>query len=244
MKTRRSDHPRRRIDRRGKVAISRVPLHEQVADEIRHMIISGSLHPGEKVRVSELAEDLDVSLTPLREALKILDKDGLVELMTNRGARVSEITVEGTRSLFEVISRLEALAAELAASRITEQEMQDLEELHARMRDRHEAGDLPAYFDLNRQIHDLVVEAAKNPDLARVRTSLAFNVERARFVAVATEVHREKSMQDHKRLMAALRQRDAETAHDVWREHLERAGNETCRLVGLWKEVVGTNAAE
>ncbi|MDK3074996.1 GntR family transcriptional regulator [Sedimentitalea sp. JM2-8] len=244
MKTRRTDHPRRRVDRRGKVAISRVPLHEQVADEIRHMIVSGELPPGEKIRVSELAEDLDVSLTPLREALKILDKDGLVELMTNRGARVSEISVEGTRSLFEVNSRIEALAAELAASRITEREMQTLEELHARMRDRHEAGDLPDYFDLNRQIHDLVVEAAKNPELARIRTGLAFHVERARFLSVASEGHRGKSMQDHERLMAALRLRDAAAAHDVWREHLERAGNETCRLVGLWKKEAETTAAE
>lgn len=244
MKTRRSDNPRRRVDRRGKVAISRLSLHEQVAEEIRYMIISGDLRPGEKIRVSELAEDLDVSLTPMREALKSLEKDGMVDLMTNRGARVSEISVEGTRSLFEVISRLEALAAELAAKRITEQEMQTLEDLHARMRDRHEAGDLPAYFDLNRQIHDLVVEAAKNPDLSRVRTSLAFNVERARFLSVATEAHRGKSVQDHERLMAALRQHDAEAAHDVWREHLERAGNETCRLVGLWKDEAEAAAAE
>lgn len=244
MKTRKSDHPRRRVDRRGKVAISRVPLHEQVAGEIRHMIVSGDLPPGEKIRVSELAADLDVSLTPMREALKILDKDGLVELMTNRGARVSEISVEGTRSLFEVISRLEALAAELAARRITEAEMEELEDLHARMRERHEAGDLPAYFDLNRQIHDRVVAAAKNPDLARVRTSLAFHVERARFLSVATDAHRERSMQDHDRLMAALRQRDADAAHDVWEEHLERAGNETCRLVALWKKEAETTAAQ
>ena len=244
MKTRRSEHPRQRVDRRGKVAISRVPLHDQVAEEIRNMIVSGDLRPGEKIRVAELAEDLEVSLTPLREALKILDKDGLVELMANRGARVSEISVEGTRSLFEVISRLEALAAELAASRITEQEMQRLEDLHARMRDRHEAGDLPAYFQLNRQIHDLVVAAAKNPDLARVRTGLAFHVERARFLSVASEGHRERSMQDHHRLVTALRERDAATAHDVWRTHLERAGTETCRLVGLWQEEAEATAAE
>lgn len=243
MKTRRSDHPRRRVDQRGKLAISRVPLHEQVAAEIRNMIVSGKLLPGEKIRVSQLAEDLDVSLTPMREALKILDKDGLVELMTNRGARVSEISVEGTRSLFEVISRLEALAAELAASRITDEEMRTLQELHLRMGECHRTGDLPAYFNLNRQVHDLVVAAAKNPELTRVRTGLAFHVERARFLSVATDAHREKSMQDHERLMAALRQRDAGAAHEVWRAHLERAGNETCRLVGLWKEETEAAAA-
>lgn len=244
MKTRRSEHPRRRVDRRGKVAISRVPLHEQVAEEIRRMIVSGELRPGEKIRVAELAEELDVSLTPMREALKILDKENLVELMTNRGARVVEITVEGTRSLFEVISRLEALAAELAASRITDEEMQVLEDLHARMQDRHKAGDLPTYFDLNRQIHDLVVKAANNPDLAHVRTSLAYHVERARFLSVATDAHREKSMEDHERLMEALRRRDANAARDIWQTHLERAGVETCRLVALWKDRADATAAQ
>ncbi|MDU8911651.1 GntR family transcriptional regulator [Aestuariicoccus sp. MJ-SS9] len=244
MKTRRSDHPRRRVDRRGKQAISRVPLHEQVAGEIRSMIVAGDLAPGEKVRVSELAEELDVSLTPMREALKILDKENLVELTTNRGARVSEITVEGTRSLFEVISRLESLAAELAAERITADELAVLEDLHARMRDCHETGDLPGYFDLNRQIHDLVVEAAKNPDLTRVRTSLAFHVERARFLSVGTTPHRDRSMADHEALMQALRERDAKAARDIWQTHLERAGNETCRLVAQWKEDAGATAAQ
>lgn len=236
MKTRKSDHPRRRLDRRGKVALSRTPLHEQVAEEIRHLIVSGELAPGEKVRVAELAADLDVSLTPMREALKILDKEGLVELMTNRGARVAEITVDGTRSLFEVISRLEALAAELAAMRITDVEMQVLEELHAKLKDRHRSGDLAAYFDLNREIHDRIVAAADNPELTRVRTSLAFHVERARYLSVATDAHRDRSMDDHERLMEALRDRDAKAAQDVWRMHLERAGEETCRIVALWKE--------
>lgn len=244
MKTGRSHFQRRRIDRRGKVAISRLSLHEQVAERIRRMIISGALAPGEKVRVSELADELDVSLTPMREALKVLDKENLVELTANRGARVSEISVEGTRSLFEVISRLEALAAELAATRISEDEMSVLEDLHARMRTCHEHGELAAYFDLNRQIHDLVVEAAKNPDLKRVRTGLSFHVERARFLSVATPGHRNKSMEDHEQLMDALRRREPDAAYAVWCAHLGRAGEETCRLVALWKENAAATAAQ
>lgn len=244
MKTRRSEHPRRRVNSRGKLVISRVPLHEQVAEEIRNMIVTGELAPGEKIKVAELAEDFDVSLTPMREALKILDKESLVELMTNRGARVAEISVEGTRSLFEVISRLEALAAELATERITEKELRALEDLHERMKASYEASDLTSYFDLNIKIHNLVVDAAKNPDLTRVRTSLSFHVERARFLSVATVSHRDRSMEDHERLMQALRQRDAATAHDVWQTHLERAGNEACRLVALWKEEVESIATQ
>lgn len=242
MNTKRPRNSRQRLDRRGKVAISRLPLHEQVADQIRRLIVSGELAPGSKIRASELAQDLDVSLTPMREALKILDKENLVELTTNRGARVSGITVEGIRSLFEVISRLEALGAELAARRITDEELVVLEGLHQRMRGHHERDELADYFDLNRQIHDLIVEAAKNPDLTRVRTGLAFHVERARYLSVATSGHRDRSMQEHEDLMAALRARNPEAARSIWQTHLEHAGEESCRLVAKWKEAADTAA--
>jgi DNA-binding GntR family transcriptional regulator len=242
MKTKRADNPRRRVDSRGKVVISRLPLHERVAQQIRRLIVSGELPPGEKIRVAELAEDFDVSLTPLREALKVLAKENLVELTTNRGARVADISVESTRSLFEVISRLEALAAELAADRISADRLAQLEDLHTRMREHHEKGELAEYFELNRQIHDLVVSAANNPDLERVRTSLSAHVERARFLSAATTGHRDRSMADHEALMAALRAKDSEAARQVWQLHLERAGEETCRLVADWKKSLDTAA--
>lgn len=236
MKTRRSNHPRQRVDGRGKVVISRLSLHEQVADELRQMIIFGELAPGEKIKVSALAAQLDVSLTPLREALKVLDKESLVELTANRGARVTEISVDSTRSLFEVVSSLEALAAKLAATRITEEELDVLDHLHARMKVCHEEGDMAAYFNLNREIHDLVVEAAKNTDLTRVRTSLSFQVDRARALSSITPEHRDLSIEDHEALMEALRQRDPVAAQTIWQLHLERAGNEFCRIVALWNE--------
>ena len=129
-----------------------------------------------------------------------------------------------------------ALAAELAAERITDEELTELEALHAAMRQRHEAAELDAYFELNREIHNRIVAAARNPDLTRVRTGLSFQVERARFLSVATSSHRDKSMEDHERVMDALRRRDPSAARAAWQTHLERAGNETCRLVALWQQ--------
>jgi len=243
MKTRRSNHPRQRIDDRGKVAISRLSLHEQVADELRQMIVVGELAPGEKIKVSELASDLDVSLTPLREALKVLGKEGLVELTANRGARVTGISVDSTRSLFEVVSSLEALAARLAAMRITDEELEVLEKLHSDLKCRHEEGDVAAYFDLNRQIHDLVVDAAKNENLTHVRTSLSFQVERARALSSITSEHRDLSIGDHEALMEALRRHDPSAAQETWQLHLERSGTEFCRLVALWKETADASIA-
>jgi DNA-binding GntR family transcriptional regulator len=223
--------PRRRLDSKGKLIISRLSLHEQVANQLRRMIVSGELAAGEKIRVNELAEQLDVSLTPLREALKVLAGEQLVALLPNRGAIVAPLTVEDTRQLFEAIAGIEAMAAELAAKRITPGQLAELEERHERMRSSFESGDNSQYFEMNREIHDMVVEFAGNPILVQIRSQLAIRAERARFMAVASGTHRLEAMQEHEDLMEALRQGDAKRAHDTWRQHLFHAGQETCRLL-------------
>jgi DNA-binding GntR family transcriptional regulator len=236
MDNRKSPGRRKRLDSKGKLVISRLSLHEQVADQVRQLIVSGALPAGEKIPVSELAEQLGVSLTPLREALKVLAGEQLVELVTNRGARVAPLTVEDTRLLFEVIAGIESLAAELAAQRITPGELQEIEEKHAKMRQHHLAGELDPYFELNRDIHDLVVQAAKNPTLVQIRSQLAVRAERARYLSISSRHHRDESMEDHEGLMRALRARDPEAARKVWKLHLERSGDETCRVVQDWED--------
>lgn len=226
---------RRGYNAQGKLTISRLSLHEQVVSELRQMIVSGILPTGEKIRFNELAEELQVSLTPLREALKVLAGEQLVELMPNRGARVAPITVEGTKELFEVIAGIEALAAELTAARITDAQLAGLEQLHETMRGHHERGETAPYFELNREIHDMIVEFAGNEILQEMRAQLARRAERARFISVASGPHRIEAMQDHDDLMQALRARDAKTAHLVWRRHLLSSGEETCRILKDWE---------
>jgi len=211
-------------------------LHEQVIDKLRQMIVTGELPAGEKIRVNDLAEELEVSLTPLREALKVLAGEQLVELTPNRGARVAPLVLEEIKQVFEVIAGIEGLAAELTAQRITPEQLAQLEEMHARMRSYHDAGNKAAYFDLNRQIHDLLVEFAGNPILVQTRAQLALRAERARFIAVSSDAHRMEAMKDHDDLMAALRAHDAETAQQVWRRHLTSSGKEMCRVLELWED--------
>jgi len=110
----------------GKVRLSRKHLHERVADDLRDRIITGQLEPGQKLAVNTLAEEIGVSLTPLREALKLLATESLIDLTPNRGASVSQVTVQQTRDLFEVIAGIEALAAELACKRMTEAELDEM----------------------------------------------------------------------------------------------------------------------
>ena len=233
---------RRRLDGRGKLIINRLSLHEQVVNRLRQMIVSGMLAAGEKIRVTELSEELDVSLTPLREALKVLAGEQLVELMPNRGARVAPLTVEGTRLLFEVIAGIESNAAELAADRITVEELAEIEDRHARMKRHHENGEKDAYFELNREIHDMIVDFADNPILTQVRSQLAVQAERARFLSVASGAHRLEAMQEHEDVMAALRAHDTDAAREIWKRHLIRSGEEICRVLTLWEQEAANHA--
>ncbi|WP_347309574.1 GntR family transcriptional regulator [Defluviimonas sp. SAOS-178_SWC] len=229
-------HRGRRLTSRGKLIISRLPLHEQVAAELRDMIVSGTLAAGDKVPVNDLAAELNVSLTPLREALKVLAAENLIELMPNRGARVAPISVAGTRDLFEVLARLEGLAAELAARNMTEKQLGELEGLHERMRGHHERGEKKPYFALNRQIHDLIVACSGNQILIQTRAQLALRGEQARFISVESGAHRMEAIQDHEDVIEALRRRDAKAAHDIWYGHMIRSGEETCRVLREWEE--------
>lgn len=220
--------PRQRS--RGKVTISRLSLHERVAQRLREMIVSGELAGGEKVPVAELSQEIGVSLTPLREALKVLAGEQLVELTPNRGARVVAVTPEEARAVFEVISSLEGAAAELAAERMNAQQLAVLESLHERMRDYYLSGEKEPYFRLNREIHDAIVEFAGNPVLSHMRGQLSTHAERVRFMAVMDGTRQSQAMQDHEDVMEAFRKRDKRQAMDVWRRHLAVAG--ACFRVG------------
>jgi DNA-binding GntR family transcriptional regulator len=229
---------RHRRTKRGKVVISREPLHLQVAERLRQMIVSGELAPEEKIRVGDLSGTLGVSLTPLREALKVLATEHLVELTPNRGARVAPLTVAETEDLFEVMAELEALAAKLSCQRMTDDQLQEIEGLHSEMKDYFQSGEKDGYFACNREIHDKIVTLARNPILINARKQLSVRAERVRYFSVAKGTRRDEAMQDHEDLMSAFRARNADAAHDVWRQHLVRSGRETCEVLREYKEQI------
>lgn len=226
-----SRNRRQRMTKHGKVIISREPLHLQVAEQLRQMIVTGELTPEEKIRFGDLSETLGVSLTPLREALKVLATEQLVELTPNRGARVAPLTVAETEDLFEVMAELEALGARLSCQRMSDDQLQDIEDLHSEMKDHFQSGEKDGYFACNREIHDKIVIFAENPILVYSRKQLSIRAERVRYFSVAKGTRRDEAMQDHEDLMTALRARDCDAAHTVWHRHLVRSGHETCEVL-------------
>ena len=216
---------------RDERALSRFSLPDRVADRLREMIVTGNLPCGEKVPIAALAEHLAVSPTPLREALKVLASEGLVDLLPNRGARIATYTATDARHIFEVIAALESRAAELAASRMTTAELKSLEALHSRMHGHYEAQDRDAYFRLNRSIHDAIVANARNPILSSMRARLVVRATHGRFIAIADPRRWSESMDEHQQVMTALRERDAQAAAKIWRLHLEHTGEATVRAL-------------
>lgn len=199
-------------------------LTEDVADRLRDMVIKGHLKPGEHVVERKLCAELSVSRTPMREALKLLRQDGLVEIFRNRGARVTPYSAESAVDLFEVISGLEGIAAARAAVRVTQDEIRTLEDLHSQMKREHRDRNLDAYFPLNSAIHDKIIAIADNPVLTKSHNRLMLLAQRGRYMAIMNTERWDQAIAEHDELMVALAAYDPKTAGEIWGRHLMNTG--------------------
>lgn len=218
--------PRRKsgqlVDRR--LRVSRAALHDQAASRLRNLIVRGTLEPGEQLNEAELSEALGVSRTPLREALKLLAAEGLVVLRHNRSGIVAPFRRSEIDDLFEAVSGIERIAAELAALRMTAKDLTKLRSLQARMERYHSAGQVRDYFEVNQQIHGFIVGASRNETLKAAHQWLLARVERARFFALSSHDRWDESVQEHREVLAALERRDAEAAGKLLAGHVQRTG--------------------
>lgn len=213
--------------------VQRSYLHDNVARAIRGLIQSGELQPGMRIHEGALADRFGISRTPLREAIKILATEGMLELLPNRGAHVVVLAEAEIEEVLEVIAGLEATAGELACARITPEALDAIRALHGAMLHAHAAGDLAGYLDLNRRIHEEIVVAAANATLGSVYRSLAGRVQRARYVARRSAAQRELSIADHERMLALLEVRDGSALGALMRVH----------VLGRKEEIAATFAA-
>lgn len=200
--------------------ISRQALHHAVMDRLRKMITEGSLAPGVHLNERALCEQLGVSRTPLREALKMLAVEQLIELLPNRGARVVTLSARDIADAFELLSGLEALAGELACERITQVEIDEIQELHSAMDACHANGDLSGYFDCNQRIHDRINAAARNPALTQMYQSVNRRLQALRFRSNLPAGKWEQAVDEHVAMLRALHQRDGGALSRLLRAHL------------------------
>ncbi|MDB5742606.1 MAG: transcriptional regulator, GntR family [Polaromonas sp.] len=202
------------------IPIPRAALHEQVAHRLRQMLVENRIAPGAKLNERELSEVLNVSRTPLREAIKMLAAEGLVELLPNRGAIAVELTEDDVRNTFEVMAGLEAQSGELAAERITDAELNEIKAMHFEMLAAYTRRDLPAYYRLNAAIHRAVNAAAKNPVLLATYNQVNARLQALRFRSNQDEDKWRDAVGEHEQMVAALTARDPLAMRAIMLAHL------------------------
>jgi DNA-binding GntR family transcriptional regulator len=182
--------------------------------------VEGRIAPGAKLNERELAEVLQVSRTPLREAIKMLAAEGLVELLPNRGAIAVELSEADVLNTFEVMAGLEAQSGELAAQRITDAELAEIRAMHYEMMAAYTRRDLSAYYRINAQIHRAINAAAKNPVLAATYNQVNARLQALRFRSNQDGEKWARAVKEHEQMIEALAARDPQAMREVLTTHL------------------------
>ena len=215
------------------ISIPRAALHEQVAHRLRTMLVEGQIAPGAKLNERELAQVLHVSRTPLREAIKMLAAEGLVELLPNRGAIAVSLDEADVLHTFEVMAGLEGLSGELAAQRITAAELTEIKATHFEMLAAYTRGDLSTYYRLNAQIHRAINAAAKNPVLTTTYNQVNARLQALRFRSNQDGAKWKRAVKEHEKMIEALDARDPVAMRNVLVTHLN---NKRDVVIALMRE--------
>lgn len=217
--------PKLRTGVRGRpVAIERNSLHGVLLTQLRRMIQEGELSPGEQIVESSLSEHFGVSRTPLREALKVLSSEGLVELRPRRTPLVTPVDPNEIAAIFEVLEGLEAVAGRRACENATAADLAELEAMHAAMLAEHDLGNRAAYQAQNRLIHFRIVELAANPVLKAAYANFMMRIVRARATNTYEPARWRGSRAEHDEIMAGFRARDPEAVSAALVFHTRETG--------------------
>lgn len=203
------------------ISIPRANLHQQVAHRLRQMLVEGAIAPGAKLNERELCELLQVSRTPLREAIKMLAAEGLVELLPHRGAIAIALDEQAVRDTFELMGGLEALSGELAAQRITDEELAEIRAMHYEMLAAYTRRDLSGYYRLNAQIHRAINAAARNPVLSATYDRINARLQALRFRSNQDGAKWKNAVREHEQMLQALAARDPVAMRKVLASHLQ-----------------------
>jgi DNA-binding GntR family transcriptional regulator len=197
-------------------------LHAEVAAQLRERIFDGALPPGTFLDEVRLAEELKISRTPLREALKVLTAEGIVRHEPRRGCFVAEVTEQDLDEIFPVIALLEGRCAYEAARNASDADLVALEALHDKLGKHARAKRIGEYYAANFAIHEAIITLANNRWLAQVIGDLRKIVKLARLQQLHAPGRLEQSLSEHMAVFAALKARDAEGAEAAMRTHLTR----------------------
>ena len=198
-----------------------LPLRDVVFNTLRKAILTGELKPGERLLEIHLANQLGVSRTPVREAIRKLELEGLVIMMPRRGAEVAQITEKSLRDVLEVRRALDALCAELACDRITEEEKQKLKAACDEFEKATATSDATIIAAADVALHDIIVAATRNRRLIQLINNLSEQMYRYRFEYIKDENQHNNLVEEHRMIYESIIRQDKEGAARATKLHID-----------------------
>ncbi len=210
-----------------------LPLRDVVFNTLRKAILTGELKPGERLMEIHLANKLGVSRTPIREAIRKLELEGLVTMIPRRGAEVAQITEKSLKDVLEVRRALDALCAELACTRITDAEMDHLKEACAEFEKATQQKDVAVIAKADVALHDIIVAATGNQRLVQLVNNLAEQMYRYRFEYIKDKSQHEKLIEEHRIIYESILNKNCEAAARAAKLHIDNQESSIIKQIRL-----------
>ena len=199
------------------------PLREVVCETLRDAIRKGILKPGERLMEIQLAEELGVSRTPVREAIRKLELEGYVIMMPRRGTYVANLSIRDVNEVFEIRTSLDSLASGLAAERITDEELERLQRLLVLIGEYIETNDMEKIVETDTEFHDLLYQASRNTRLVGIIFNLREQLTRFRTTSMGFPGRLAAPLEEHRRIVEAIAQGDVKEAQAAAEYHMEKS---------------------
>jgi len=196
------------------------PLREVIFDTLREAIITGELKPGERLMEVKLAEKMGVSRTPVREAIRMLEIEGLVDMLPRKGAHVAELSVKDIMDVLEVRAAMDSLATRLAAERITDDEIKELRQIQAQFINYVEKNNLQGSIKKDVEFHELIYRASRNDRLLQIANNLREQVQRFRVIYLKDYSSPKNLIKEHEDICDAIAARNLEKAQEYAQIHI------------------------
>lgn len=197
------------------------PLREVIFNTLREAIIVGELKPGERLMEVKLAEKMGVSRTPVREAIRKLELEGLVEMLPRKGAHVADLSIKDIMDVLEVRSTLDGLASSLSALRITDEEIKELKHLLTQFVNYVERDNMQGLIKKDVEFHDIIYRSSRNDKLIQISNNLREQVQRFRVIYVKDYSSSRELIKEHTEICDAISRRDSGAAMDYANRHIK-----------------------
>ncbi len=213
-----------------------LPLRDVVFNTLRQAILTGELKPGERLMEIHLANKLGVSRTPIREAIRKLELEGLVTMIPRRGAVVAEITEKSLKDVLEVRRTLDALSVELASDRISEEELNELRMACLKFEEAVKTKDARIIAKADVALHDIIVKATGNQRLIQLLNNLSEQMYRYRFEYIKDESGHATLIEEHRIIYESILKKDKDTAAATAKLHIDNQEKSIMKQIHLEKQ--------